>query len=140
MWKVYSNECLPQEIRKISNHLTLYLSELEKEEQMKPKAQVNRRKEIIKFRWKLNEIDKIDKPLARLTKKKRGLTIITEIGESISWFHNTKDHETTFISWYAWGLGSSTSLIPKSMDAQISYIKWHIYIFTYNLSTFSDML
>lgn len=36
---------------------------------MKPKAQVNRRKEIIKFRWKLNEIDKIDKPLARLTRK-----------------------------------------------------------------------
>ena len=69
MWKVYSNECLPQEIRKISNHLTLYLSELEKEEQMKPKSQVNRRKEIIKFRWKLNEIDKIDKPLARLTRK-----------------------------------------------------------------------
>lgn len=41
--EVHSNKCLPQEIRKISNNLTLYFKELEKE-QMTPK--VNGRKEI----------------------------------------------------------------------------------------------
>ena len=70
------------------NNLTLHLKELEKEEQTKPK--VSRRKEIIKIREEINEIEtkktiakinkskswffgkinKIDKPLARLIKKK----------------------------------------------------------------------
>ena len=69
------------------NNLTLHLKELEEEEQTKPK--VSRRKEIIKIRAEINEIDtkktiakinktkswffekinKIDKPLARLIKK-----------------------------------------------------------------------
>ena len=73
------------------NNLTLHLKELEKEEQTKPK--VSRRKEITKNRAEINEIEtkktiakinktkswffenvnKIDKPLARLIKKKRGL-------------------------------------------------------------------
>ena len=68
------------------NNLTLHLKELEKEEQGKPK--VSRRKEIIKIRaeineietkktiakinktksWFLEKINKIDKPLARLIK------------------------------------------------------------------------
>ena len=80
--KVYSNTSLPQETRKISNNL--HLKELEKKEQTKPK--VSRRKEIIKTRPEINEIEtkktipeinktkswffekinKIDKPLARL--------------------------------------------------------------------------
>ena len=71
------------------NNLILHLKELEKEEQTKPK--VSRRKEIIKIRAEINEIEakktrvkinktkswffekinKTDKPLARLTKKKR---------------------------------------------------------------------
>ena len=71
------------------NNLTLYLKQLEKEEQRKPK--VSRRKKIIKIRAEINEIEtkktiakinktkswffekihKIDKPLARLIKKKR---------------------------------------------------------------------
>ena len=71
------------------NNLTLHLKELEKEEQTKPK--VSRRKEIIKIRaeineiemkktiekidktksWFLGKINKIDKPLARLIKKKK---------------------------------------------------------------------
>ena len=38
-----------------SNKLTLHLKELEKEEQTKPK--VNRRKEIIKIRAEINEIE-----------------------------------------------------------------------------------
>ena len=71
------------------NNLTLHLKELEKEGQTKPK--VSRRKEIIKIRAKINEIEtkkkiekineteswflekisKVDKPLARLIKIKR---------------------------------------------------------------------
>ena len=46
--EVYNNTDLPQETRKTSNNLSLYLKELEKEEQKKPK--VSRRKEIIKNR------------------------------------------------------------------------------------------
>ena len=77
------------------NNLTLHRKELEKEEQTKRK--VSRRKEIIKIRAELNEIEtkktistinktkswcfekinKIDKPLARLIKKRgRGLKSI----------------------------------------------------------------
>ena len=81
-----------QEKSQIKN-LTLHLKELEKEEQTKPK--VSGRKEIINIRAEVNEIEnkktiakinktkswffqkinKIDKPLARL-KKKRGLKSI----------------------------------------------------------------
>ena len=72
------------------NNLTLHPKELEKEEQTKPK--VSRRKEIITTRAEINEIEikktiakinktkswffekinKIDKHLARLIKKKKG--------------------------------------------------------------------
>ena len=71
------------------NNLTLHLKQLEKEEQKNPK--VGRRKEIIKIRSEINEkemkemiakinktkswffekINKIDKPLARLIRRKR---------------------------------------------------------------------
>ena len=71
--------------------------ELEKEEQTKPK--VSRRKEIIKIRaeindietekttaktnktksWFFEQINKIDKPLARLIKKKRERTQLNKI-------------------------------------------------------------
>ena len=71
------------------NQLTLHRKQLEREEQTRPK--VSRRKEIIKFRAEINEIEtrktiekinetkswffeklnKMDKPLARLTKKRR---------------------------------------------------------------------
>ena len=74
------------------NNLNLHLKELEKEGQTKPI--VSRRKEIIKIRAEINEIEtkktitksnktkswffekinKIDKPLARLIKKKRERT------------------------------------------------------------------
>ena len=79
------------------NNLTLHLKEVEKEEQRKPK--VSRRKEIIKIRAEINEIEmnktiakinttkrwffekinKIHKPLARLIKKKRERTQINKI-------------------------------------------------------------
>ena len=79
------------------NNLTLHLKQLEKEEQKNPKA--SRRKEIIKIRseindtqmketstriyktksWFFEKINKIDKPLARLIKKKRENTQINRI-------------------------------------------------------------
>ena len=40
------------------NNMTLYLKQLEKEEQTKPK--INRRKEIIKIRTEINEIERIE--------------------------------------------------------------------------------
>ena len=80
-----------------TNNLTYHLKELEKEEQIKP--EVSRRKEIIKIREEINKmegkktmqkinetkscffekINKIDKPLARLIKKKRDKTQINKI-------------------------------------------------------------
>ena len=79
------------------NNLTLHLKQLEKEEQKTPK--VSKRKEIIKIRSEINEkemkemiakinktkswffdkINKIDKPLARLIKKKREKSQINRI-------------------------------------------------------------
>ena len=79
------------------NNLTLHLKQLEKEEQKTLK--VSRRKEIIKIRSEINEkemketiakihktkswffekINKIDKPLAKLIKKKRERTHINKI-------------------------------------------------------------
>ena len=93
----YSNKSYlkKQEKSQIKN-LSLHLKELENEEQTKPK--VSRRKEIMKIRAEINEIEtkktiakiktkswffekikKIDKPLARLTKKKRERTQINKI-------------------------------------------------------------
>ena len=86
--EVYSSIILPQETRKTSNiQLTLHLKQLEKVELKKIKI---RRQEIIKIQAEINEkemketivkidktkswffekIIKIDKPLARLIKKK----------------------------------------------------------------------
>ena len=66
--EVYSNTILPQETRKISNkNLTLHLKELEKEEQTKSK--VSRRKEIIKIRAEINEIE-TKKTVAKISKTK----------------------------------------------------------------------
>ena len=112
----YSNTSLPQETRKISNKQTkLHLKQLEKEEQIK--SEVSRRKEIMKMRAQINEIEtkktiektnetkslffkrinKIDKPLARLIKKKKRTQINkirNEKGEVNNRHHkNTKDHK-----------------------------------------------
>ena len=96
--EVYSNTILSQETRKTQiNNLILHVKQLGKEEQKDPK--VSRRKEIIKIRAEINEIEmkktianfnktkswffekinKIDKPLARLIKKKRERTQINNI-------------------------------------------------------------
>ena len=91
------------------NNLTLHLKELEKEEQTEPK--VTRRKEIIKIRVEINEIEtketiakinktkswffekinKIDKQLARVIKKNRERTQIHKI-------RNEKGEVTTDIT------------------------------------------
>ena len=86
--KVYSNTSPPQETRKSLNNLTLRLKQLKREQ---TKLKVSRRKEIIKIRaesseietkkpieminetksWFFEKINDIDKPLARLSKKKK---------------------------------------------------------------------
>ena len=50
------------------NNLTLHLKQLEKEEQRKP--EVSRRKEIIKIRAEINEIE-MKKTIAKINKTKR---------------------------------------------------------------------
>ena len=55
-----------QEISQINN-LTLHLKQLDKEEQRKPK--VSRRKEIIKIRAEINEIE-MRKTIAKINKTK----------------------------------------------------------------------
>ena len=90
--------CLKKQEKNQINNLTLHLKQLEKEEMKKPR--VSRRKEIIKIRAEINEektketiakinkaksrffekINKIDKPLARLIKKKREKNQINKFG------------------------------------------------------------
>ena len=92
--EVYSNTILPQEIRNISNEQSNLTSKAITERSTKNPPKVSRRKEIIKLRTEINEkemketiakinkteswffekINKIDKPLTRLIKKKRERT------------------------------------------------------------------
>ena len=64
--EVYSYKSLTQETSQINN-LTLHLKELEKEEQKNPK--VSRRKEVIKIRTEINEIE-TKKTIAKINKTK----------------------------------------------------------------------
>ena len=87
---------LKKEEKSQIDNLTHHINKLEKEEQTKPK--VSRRKEIIKIKEEINKLDikkveeinitescffekvnKIDEPLARLTKKRREKTQINKI-------------------------------------------------------------
>ena len=94
--EIYSDTGLSQKRRSQIDSLTFHLSKLEKE-QKRPK--VSRRKEIIKIKeefnkveiqktiekinrtksWFFEKVNKIDTPLARLTKKRRERTQITKI-------------------------------------------------------------
>ena len=94
--EVYSNTILPQETRNISNKQPNLTPKAIRERRTKKKPKVSRRKEIIKIRSEINEkemmetvakinktkswffekINKIDKQLARLIKKKREKTQI----------------------------------------------------------------
>ena len=111
--------CLRKQEESQINNWTLYLKQLEKEEQTKLK--VSRRKEIIKIREEINEIEtektrekinetkrwlfekinKIDKPLARLIKKKRETAQINKIrdekGEVTT---NTTEIQRTIRAYY----------------------------------------
>ena len=96
--EVHSDTGLPKKHRKISNkHLTPHLQEVEEQQQTKPRE--SRRKETTKIRAELNDIEtkstivrinesrssffekinKINKPLSRLIKKKRERTQINTI-------------------------------------------------------------
>ena len=114
--EVHNDTDLPQETRKIS-YLNHHLKELEKEQ---TKHKVSRRKEIIKIREEIHEIEirkqskkiskakswffervnKTNKPLAKVTKKERGRTQINKIrkerGERTTDTTETqKNHERT---------------------------------------------
>ena len=97
LWETAIQAHLKKQEKSQINNLPLHLKQLEKEEQRKPK--VSRRKEIIKIRAEINDIEtkktiakihktkswffekknKIDKPLDRLIKKKRERTQINKI-------------------------------------------------------------
>ena len=97
--EVYSNKILPQETRKISNKQS-NLTPKRTRERRTTKPKVSRRKEIIKIGAEINEtetkktiakinktkswffekINKIDKPLSRLIKKKRERIQVNKIG------------------------------------------------------------
>ena len=119
--KVYSNTISPRETRKISNKQpNLTLKATRERKQAKPK--VSRRKEIIKIRAEINEIEtkktiekinetkswffekinKIDKPLARLiTKKGRGLkSIKLEMKKKLQWTPHTYTTERIIRDYY----------------------------------------
>ena len=88
--EVYSNAVLPQEIRKISNNLTLHVKQLEKEQ---TKSKDIKRKGAIKIRTEKNEVEAkkttekinetksrlFEKINKRLIKKKRERTQINKI-------------------------------------------------------------
>ena len=100
---------LKKEEKSQINDLTQHLNELEKEEQTKP--QVRRRKEIIKTKEEIKKIEiqktteeisktkswffekakKNDKPLARLTKKRREKTQINKIRNEEEVTTDTRD-------------------------------------------------
>ena len=89
--EVYSNTILPQETRKTLNRRSNFTPKATGKRRTKKTLKISRRKEIIKIRVKINEketketivkinktkswffekINKIDKPLARLIRKKR---------------------------------------------------------------------
>ena len=96
--EVYSNTILPQETRKISNRQPNFTPKTEEEQQQQKKPKISRRKKIIKIQAEINEkemkktrkinkakswffekINKINKPLARLIKKKREKNQINKI-------------------------------------------------------------
>ena len=97
--EVYCNKILPQEIRKISNKQPNFTPKEIRERRTKKNPKVSRRKEVIKIRSEINEkemkktiakinktkswffetINKIDKTLARLIKKKREKAQINRI-------------------------------------------------------------
>ena len=97
--EIYSNTILPQETRKISNKQLKFTPKAIRGKKKKKPPKVSRREENIKLRSEINEkemketiakikktkswffekINKLDKPLARLTEKKKEKTQIKSI-------------------------------------------------------------
>ena len=117
--KVYSNTILTQETRKTSNKQPNLTPKATKERTNK--TQIRRRKEIIKIKAEINEIEtkktiekingtkswffekinRIDKPLARLIKKKRESTQINKIrNEKEKVIANTTKIQRTIRDYY----------------------------------------
>ena len=89
--EIYSNTILPQEIRKASNRQPNFTPKTTGKRRIKNSPKISRRKEIMKIQAEINEkemkeitvkinktkiwffekINKIDKPLARLIKKRK---------------------------------------------------------------------
>ena len=118
--EVYSNMILPQETKKISNKQSNLAPKGTRERRTK-NPKVSRRKEIIKISSEINEkemkekiakisktknwffkkINKIDKPLARLIKKKRERTQINKIrNEKGEVTTDTADIQSTLRDYY----------------------------------------
>ena len=138
---------LKKEERSQIHHLTLRLKELEKEQQIKPKT--SRRQEIIKIRaeinaietkktveqinetrsWFFERINKSDKPLASLIKKKKKRTQINKIqnerGEITT---NTAEKKTIIREYYEqlyankMGKFLETYTLPKLKQEEIEYL------------------
>ena len=114
MREVYSNTILPQEARKTSNRQPNFTPKITRKEEPKT-PKLSGRKEIIRIRaeisekemneiivksnktksWFFEKINKIDKPLARLIKKKREKNQINKIRKENCnrQRRNTKDYK-----------------------------------------------
>ena len=133
--EVHSHPRLSQELEKSQMHkLTLHLKDLEKEQQIRPKP--SRRREIMKIRAEINEketrktvedinetrrqfferTEKIDKPLARLTQRKRERTEINKImNEKEEIVTNMKEIETVTSNYYQQLYDSKLAIWKKWM-------------------------
>ena len=124
--------------------LTLHLKDVEKEQQIRPKP--SRRREIMKIRAEINEketrktvedinetrrqfferTEKIDKPLARLTQRKRERTEINKImNEKEEIATNMKEIETVTSNYY-----------QQLYDSKLAI--WKKWMFSWKLKNYQD--
>ena len=143
--EVHSHPSLSQELEKSQMHkLTLHLKDVEKEQQIRPKP--SRRREIMKIRAEINEketrktveeinetrrqfferTEKIDKPLARLTQRKRERTKINKImNEKEEIATNIKEIETITSNYY-----------QQLYDSKLAI--WKKWMFSWKLKNYQD--
>ena len=126
------------------HNLTLHLKDVEKEQQIRPKP--SRRREIMKIRAEINEketrktaeeinetrrqfferTEKIDKPLARLTQRKRERTKINKImNEKEEIATNIKEIETITSNYY-----------QQLYDSKLAI--WKKWMFSWKLKNYQD--